>query len=215
MRYLLALLLCAPLIADEKPACSLDDYLKGRGFHLWHGGPSEGYISDPQKQQFNERLAASSIESVFEIGLNGGHSAENFFQSCPGLKKLVSVDINHYPYTATAADYFKLIYGARFEFIAGDSTDRVYEYARAHPDQKFDLIYIDGSQSFDTCLKDILNCKALASEKSIVWVDDYNNPEVFRAAKLCEEIGLIKIVSAHNSYDPAALARCWIEISYL
>src|SRR5271157_2844263 len=72
----------APGIERSKNAqLDLDDFLGMHGFHLspLHSGVNEGYMTLTQKEQFRDRLKSySSIRTIMEIGLNGGHSAENF-----------------------------------------------------------------------------------------------------------------------------------------
>ena len=51
-------------------------------------------MTEEQREQFKIYLDQNPhIESILEIGLNGGHSAENFFQCCKNLKKFSSFDI--------------------------------------------------------------------------------------------------------------------------
>ncbi len=207
----------APLVSLKRIPISLNQYLNQKGFYLspMHSAKNEGYMSDAQKEQFQDELKLRpEVESILEIGLNGGHSAENFFRFCKGLKKFVSFDINHHAYTPVAVEYFKLTYPARFEFIPGDSMKTVPEYCKKFRDQKFDLIYIDGGHSYDLCLNDILNCKWLAHRGTHVWIDDYGSPVIQQAVAAAENQRVIHKKNIYRTFDKQYGERCWIEVEY-
>ena len=79
---------------------SLDHYLDIHGFQMSPAtiqGRNEGYVTTSQKRQFSGWLGQHpEIEAVVEIGLNGGHSADNFFHCCENLQLFVSFDICTY-----------------------------------------------------------------------------------------------------------------------
>lgn len=151
----------------------MDQYLNYFGFQLssLHSEKNEGYMTHEQQKQFNDFLARHvHIKSVLEIGLNGGHSAENFFQNCKNLEKFLSFDICMHKYTPVAVEYLARKYKEKFAFIEGDSSLTLPEYAK-NSKEKFDLIYIDGNHSYDNCIKDILNCQNFATESTILLID--------------------------------------------
>ncbi len=193
---------------QKAPAITLEENIAACPFPV-----TEGYMTDEQKKQFNERLkSCDSIESILEIGLNAGHSAENFFQKCKNLKTFVSVDICFHPYTPYAIAYFQKKYQNRFVPLVGDSRIKIPEYAQEHPDIKFDLIFIDGNHDYDYCLQDILNCREVAHKKTQLWIDDYNYESVAAAVQTAVEMGIIKIANFH---EEANEGRCWVEAYYL
>lgn len=204
-------------VVDNLDLLTLDYYLGVYGFQLspQHSHKNEGYMTNPQKQEFIERLKEyPNIKSIAEIGLNGGHSAETFFQNCSKIEKFVSFDLNQHDYTKAAVNFFKRRYKDKFSFVEGDSAQTVAKYAVQNPKTKFDLIYIDGNHSYQGCLNDIQNCAALANSKTILWIDDYHGDTIQRAVKDCEKAGLIKIVMVNHSYDPCG-ERSWVEACYL
>lgn len=77
-----------------------------------------------------------------------------------------------------------------------------------------DLIYIDGNPQYEAVLSDINNCKALTHKDTILWLDDYNGMSEDRAINYCCNMGLIKILKVHNSFDSIAGERCWVEARY-
>ena len=201
---------------------SLDEYLQRHGYNVTPEGSGskdnyaiEGYSTDAQRQQFAELLTVHPhVTEVLEIGLNAGHSAEAFLKQCPNLKRLVSIDINWHPYTAHAVAYLSSMYRERFVFMAGDSLVKVPELASMHPEQKFDLIFIDGNHNYDYCFRDIVNARALARPNALILIDDYENPDVQRAIRKCRELRIIEVRHIHQSRDPQGF-RSWVEARYL
>lgn len=124
----------------------LNSYLQERGFFLSPMGSSknEGYMNELQKEQFLSELSSyNNINSVLEIGLNAGHSAEVFFNGLPNLINFYSFDLNIHDYTKIAVDYFNHTYPQAFHFIPGDSRATI---KKLRLDNQIDLIYIDGNQ---------------------------------------------------------------------
>lgn len=193
-------------------------FLESRGFFFTPEGGKEynGYITPLQKEQFTKRLQKyPNIQKVAEIGFNAGHSAEHFFNQCPSLKLFAAFDLNRFPCTKHAAEFFYEKYPDRFVFIPGDSLISVPEMHRKFPNIKFDLIYIDGCHIFEWALGDILNAKKLAHEKTIIWIDDLKMNGVSGAVKFCETTGVIQIEEIFSSEDPSFGPRVWAEATFL
>lgn len=179
-----------------------------------HSIHNEGYMTKAQRKQFSDMLLYHPhITTILEIGLNGGHSAENFFTHTPNLKKFVSFDINLHPYTQIAVDYLTKKYVDRFTFISGDSRTEVPRYAQEFPNETFDLIYIDGNHDYEYIFSDIQNCKALAHPNTLLWIDDYED-NVEKAVHFFEQNLELKVIATHTSKDRFG-SRKWIEAKYL
>lgn len=204
-------------VINSRELPTLDQYLGVYGFKLspLHTQVKEGYISEEQKQKFRELLSYyPDIQSVAEIGLNEGHSAEIFFRCLKKLKKLVSFDSNMHLYTPVAAEYFSKKNKGCFRFIQGNSVITVPKYATDFSKEKFDLIYIDGNHPYEHCFNDILNCKQLAHPNTVVWIDDFNEPAIQEAIADLRNKNVIEIENVYST-DGVAGKRCWVEIRYL
>jgi predicted O-methyltransferase YrrM len=203
-------------VIDCPEYANIDLYQKEAGFILspMHSNINEGYMTESQKKQFVEWLQLHpSIKRIAEIGLNAGHSAENFFQNCPDLEEFISFDIQEHAYSKVAVEFFKKKYKDRFIFIPGDSTVTVPNFTKNMPNTKYDLIYIDGNHSYENAIQDIMNCRELANENTVLWIDDYNGSSIRQAVHECQRRGIISIFNIHCSSDPYG-ARAWVEACY-
>ncbi len=206
MKSLLVSLVAISCFLHAQDMPSLEEYLETHNVIM-----TEGYMIASQKQGVNALLSLyPDIESVLEIGLNAGHSAENFFQTCPKLKKFVSFDINSHEYTKVAVEYLSQKYPDAFQFIPGNSRKTVPAYTIVYPNAKFDLIYIDGDHSYSGAVRDILNCKSLANSKTILLIDDYSpEMEVKKAVDDMVSRGIIVLEDIYHAED-----RCWVKAYY-
>lgn len=204
-------------IIDDPKWMTLDLYLLKAGYSLSpaHSSGNEGYMTESQKKQFISWLELHpNIEMVAEVGLNGGHSAENFFLHCPALKKLISFDIQEHAYSEVAVEYLKKKYGERFYFVGGDSTITVDQFANGSKKMICDLVYIDGGHAYDNVIQDIVHCKGLAGKDTVLWIDDFQGADVRSAIYECHRRGLIRIHDIHWSIDSEG-ERAWVEASYV
>lgn len=131
----------------------------------------EGNIEDnvEQKKDIISIIKKINPSYILEIGFNAGHSSELFLENS-----------NAYVYSFDIGDHFHeyLKYGKRFlnykfpnrhTLVFGDSTKTIPEFSN---DIKFDIIFIDGGHDFDIAYADLINCRRLASDKTIVIMDD-------------------------------------------
>ena len=135
----------------------------------------EGYSQQVKGQvKFLRNIVNNkSIKTVMEIGFNAGHSAELFLSSNKNIN-LVSFDIGCHKYVNLGKEFIDKTYPNRHTLIIGNSLSTVPEYFKKE-NKKFDLIFIDGGHSYNVAKGDILNCKNLAHDKTIVVIDDTIN----------------------------------------
>lgn len=106
-------------------------------------------------------------KNVLEIGVNGGHSALLMLKNNPNLN-YYGFDINMHSYTQLAINYLKKKY--KIQYIIGDSEETIPKFQN----MKFDVIHIDGGHTVEKARADIINCKRLADNNTILIFDDTN-----------------------------------------
>ena len=141
----------------------------------WYRG-NEGHTQQSTGQTDFLKKISKDCNYVFEIGFNGGHSAETILKNNEN-SKVFSCDIGWHFYTKFGRWYLQKKYGDRLILFIGDSKKIIPDLELEN--QKFDLIFIDGGHEYDDAIKDIVNCKKFANEKTILLLDDvlFNNNE--------------------------------------
>ena len=141
---------------------SLGVFMSQRGFQI-----VEGRITF-QKPFLKKFLQEESwIKNILEIGFNAGHSAD-FMLSQRDDISVTSVDIAKHQYTVPCANFLSEKYPDRLKFMIGDS-----RYTLSEINDKFDFIFIDGGHFDDIHRQDMVNCKRLSHENTVVMLDDY------------------------------------------
>lgn len=132
----------------------------------------EGFSQEITKQvHFLKNIVNNeNIFNVMEIGFNAGHSADLFLSSNKNIN-LVSFDLGDHSYVKIGKEYIDKKFPNRHKLILGDSLITVPEYIKKN-NNKFDIIFIDGGHEYKNAKGDLLNCKMLAHEKTIVIMDD-------------------------------------------
>ena len=135
----------------------------------------EGYSQQIREQNDFLKVIVKNqlIKNVMEIGFNAGHSAELFLSSNKNIN-LVSFDIGCHHYVKLGKEFIDETYPHRHTLIIGDSLNTVPEYFKKE-NKKFDLIFIDGGHDYPIAKSDLINCKKLAHDKTIVVFDDTMN----------------------------------------
>lgn len=136
---------------------------------FWYRG-NEGHTQQSLDQTDFLSQISQEKDSIFEIGFNGGHSAETFLNNNLSTK-LVSCDIGWHYYSKFGEMYLKNKFGTRFRLIIEDSKSLVPKLSK-NLKNKFDLIYIDGGHEYKDASQDIVNSKQLAHKKTLLIVDD-------------------------------------------
>ncbi len=134
--------------------------------------PIEGHSVKAQAR-FVQRLMRryDTIREVVEIGFNAGHSSYLFLSARPDVRVL-SFDLGDHDYIDMAKALIDRLFPGRHELIQGDSTTTVPEFADAHPEKTFDLIYIDGGHEYEVARADIEHCARLSTSDSLLLMDD-------------------------------------------
>lgn len=144
---------------------TLDEYLKDKNC-----GREGGCDEFPQQRDwYKEQFTKNNFKNVMEIGFNTGHSADLFLSY--GDCDLYSFDIGEHGVVNVGKDYIDQKFPNRHNLILGDSKQTIPEFAET-TDIKFDFILIDGDHSYEGATSDIINCKKLVHEKTILVIDD-------------------------------------------
>lgn len=147
---------------------NITNFLNKRGFNWF-----EGYSQEVPNQVLDliELTQGNNIKHVLEIGFNAGHSAEIFLKNNNSLM-LTSFDLGNHNYLTHAKEFIDNIYTNRHTLLIGDSTITIPKYINENSEQKFDVIFIDGGNSYDIAKSDLENCARLAHKDTIVIMDD-------------------------------------------
>lgn len=105
-------------------------------------------------------------KKFLETGFNTGYSAAFFLEN--GAEKVVSFDLCQYGYEQKAHDILEEHFPGKHELVVGDSMKTVPDY----PDEKFDVIFVDGYHWGEHPTADIRNCARFAHEDTILIVDN-------------------------------------------
>ena len=134
-------------------------------------------------QKLIQQLGTS--KKVLEIGFNSGHSACTMLSEDKSVT-VTSFDLGlHYnannsgdghDYGQHGHAFINNRFPGRLKLILGDSKKTVPEYIKSNPEEKFDLIFIDGDHSYAGAKADIENCIHAAHANTIVLLDDHVGP---------------------------------------
>jgi predicted O-methyltransferase YrrM len=144
------------------------DFLRMNGYTDFEGGSDELEI---QQNDLKTLVSRPNVKRILEIGFNTGFSTEIFLSTNPECT-VVSFDLCEWDYVKKAKNYIDYKFPHRHTMIFGDSTETVAKYANDNPNNKFDLIFIDGGHKYEIAKADMLNCHKLADTHTILVVDD-------------------------------------------
>lgn len=126
--------------------------------------------------------ALENKKSMFEIGINGGHSALLTLISNPNIVVYAN-DIaqpfkDYHPeiYVLTACRVLKELFGERFNYIIGNCLHEVPMFIKKYPNIQFDIIHIDGGKN--TYYKDFYNLYPSLLEDATIIFDDTQDKQV-------------------------------------
>ena len=145
---------------------TLNEYLKDKEYG--REGGSDGFLE--QQNWYKDIFSKYDFKNVMEIGFNAGHSAD-LFMSTQSKFKMFSFDIGEHSVVKISKEYIDKKFPNRHNLVLGDSKKTIPEFAN-HNDIKFDFILIDGDHSYQGAKLDLLNCKEISHEGTILVMDD-------------------------------------------
>lgn len=135
---------------------------------FWYGG-NEGHTQQVQDETDFLSRKSSNVNSVLEIGFNGGHSSETFLDSSND-SIVDSIDIGYHHYVKFGNYFLKQKYGKRFNLFIGTSKDVLPTLVDEN--KKYDLIFIDGSHKYEDVIVDLNYARKLSSKDTLIILDD-------------------------------------------
>ena len=148
-------------------------------------------------KQCNHFSLGKISNRIMEIGFNAGHSCLLYLLANP-TSKIVVFDICEHKYTKLCFEYLQTKFPNRLEIYPGDSTKTVPDYHNNNPNEKFDLIHIDGCHHTKIANLDFQNSLKLASD-IIIW-DDTQVDSLNKLFKNYIKQGLIYEVSLYKTF---------------
>ena len=124
-------------------------------------------------KQMNHFSLAQKFHKIMEIGFNAGHSTLLYLLAHPE-NTVTAFDLCEHKYTIPCFKYICSLFPNRLKLYAGDSTIIVPKFINLYPNEKFDLIHIDGCHLPHIAKKDFDNCLKLAN--GLIIFDDTQIP---------------------------------------
>ncbi len=129
----------------------------------------EGYSQQIPQQVTDLKNLVKQATNILEIGFNGGHSSEIFLANT--LANVTSFDLGEHHYVIDGKRFIDSKYPGRHMLILGDSHKTIPEF-KSFTNKKFDFLFVDGDHSYDGALKDLMDCRDLASPNAVLAFDD-------------------------------------------
>jgi len=151
---------------------SLSQFFKSKNIKI-----TEGY-TDQEIKQVNEITQIlknnQNLNMIMEIGFNAGHSSEIFLKNSNAYIYSFDLGDHFHEYLKYGKIFLNNKYPDRHTLVLGDSTKTIPNFIKNN-NICFDLIFIDGGHEYDIAISDLLNCKQLANENTILIMDDIND----------------------------------------
>jgi hypothetical protein len=157
----------------------LDDHLRDEGVDMQGvEGKSFTYL---EKLRLMRRLVLHPlVETVCEVGFNAGHSALLWLSG--GARRVLSFELGQYGYSSHAVGWLSERYPGRLQVVMGDSLRTVPSFAAMWPDERCNLLFVDGGHLYRHAMGDLANLRALRNGSfHYLLVDDTNQGEVATA----------------------------------
>ena len=194
----------AELAAIERKFELLDAYTRANGnpdFHDRKWGIASLALYAQNKTTFvfralRKRFAPTASPVICELGFNAGHSSMLMLEALPRAS-VVSFDLGDFAWSANER-LFSRVYGARFEFVRGDSAVTLPNFAHL----SCEVLFIDGSKDTDARAADVRNFRAVARPGALLLLDEVSSEACVRG-----KISEAECVAApHSDYAPTSIA---------
>lgn len=135
---------------------------------------TEGNIENNIKQKMDITDIIKKINPIYilEIGFNAGHSSELFLENSNAYIYSFDIGIHFHEYLKYGKQFLNNKFPNRHTLVFGDSRETIPRFNINNNNIKFDIIFIDGGHDYDVAYGDLINCRKLAKEETIVIMDD-------------------------------------------
>jgi predicted O-methyltransferase YrrM len=149
------------LLYELKTHCYIQDLLSNIT-----NNPKDNTILSCHKQLFEliKLCKENNFKNILEIGFLTGISALVFLENSDA--NVTSIDLREKDYTLQGKEFIDNKYKNRHKLLIGNSVNIV-----PNLNELYDLIFIDGNNSYDYILQDIINCNTISHEKTIVVIN--------------------------------------------
>ena len=153
---------------------------------------------EKKRDRFVEALVDKT--SMFEIGINGGHSSLLALESNPEIKIVANDIAKFYPpcpdrhpevYVPVACNVLSELYPDRFTYFFGDCLTAVPKFVSESKDLSFDVVHLDGNKN--TYTTDFNNLSCVMSPDCHIIFDDMQDPNVMRQVDVLIKEQRVKI----------------------
>lgn len=174
-------------LSNSLKKLKLESVLIGNLFYDHLEKDFQNHPLNPLLETKRQRLSdlAKKCSSVFEVGVNGGHSAFLMLESNPNLTYVGNDIAAFYPpeprchpevYVPAAFTTLKQLFPGRVKTITGDCITELPKYSVENKTKHIDLLHLDGDKS--TYERDFFTMLPLLTPGAYVVFDDTQNPHV-------------------------------------
>ena len=199
-------------LAEALRAADCEPILCGNLFYLHRQADFETAPLEPDFDHKRRRFfeIARQGGTMIEIGVNGGHSLLLAKSANPALR-LIGIDICRSRgegsprgdiYVPVAMRWLETRFPGDFRFRVGDSRVEAPRFAIENPDERIDILHVDGAKA--TYLCDIVNLLPVLHEGTILVIDDSELPEVRKYIRALTRAG---IAEPHPKFRGGRLQR--------
>jgi len=132
---------------------------------------NEGTSLPDQLAWLADLVRDTGARRIAEVGFHAGFSSHAFLDATSD-SRVVSFDLGEHPHLSAAKRLIDERFPGRHPLVYGDSRVSIPAYADAHPDARFDIIFIDGGHWYDVARADLANLRKLAAATATVVMDD-------------------------------------------
>jgi hypothetical protein len=172
-------------LKNELEKCNYETVLIGNLFYD-HEQLQPPFYESPLLQECKEKRirlmnAAKMKNTMFEVGVNSGHSSFFALSTNNKLKVYGNDTAEFYNpcyrchpeiYVPKAAEILTELFGERFTFIKGNCIKEIPKFVNNNPDIKIELVHIHGDRN--TYKSDFFNIMPILTNEAIVIFDNSN-----------------------------------------